>query len=181
METQTASFPITFFYNELSSSEIPVPVQDNPVRSWYQNAELEKNNFTTCFEEIKTEQVLTLEAAWQASARTTEPVLFHPRLSNSLLSFSIKTLSFHKKSVTCNLEIRTATMWAPPGKGCLRPVHHVMNSHCPVLDDRTAPGTSVADLDPNPDPPDPHVFGSLGSRSISQSYGCGSGSESSYH
>ncbi len=32
---------------------------------------------------------------------------------------------------------------------------------------------SVAD--PDPDPPDPHVFGPPGSRSISQKYGSGSG------
>ncbi len=30
--------------------------------------------------------------------------------------------------------------------------------------------------DPNPDPPDPHVFGPPGSRSTSQRYGSGSGS-----
>jgi hypothetical protein len=36
--------------------------------------------------------------------------------------------------------------------------------------------SSVADLDPNPDPPDPHVFGPPGyrSRSITQRYGSGS-------
>jgi hypothetical protein len=43
--------------------------------------------------------------------------------------------------------------------------------------------TSVAD--PNPDPPDPHVFGTPGSGSISQRYGSGfgsvSGSVSFYH
>ncbi len=33
--------------------------------------------------------------------------------------------------------------------------------------------SSVADPDPNPDPPDPHVFGPPGSESISQRYGSG--------
>ncbi len=84
-------------------------MQENPV--WYRHQTiygtlLAKNKFTTRFQEMKTEQVLTLEAAWQPSARTTEPVLFHPRLSNSLLCFSIKTFSFIRKSVTCNLKIR---------------------------------------------------------------------------
>ncbi len=43
------------------------------------------------------------------------------------------------------------------------------------------PKTSV--VDPNPDPPDPHVFGPPGSGSISQRYGSGSGSGSGsfYH
>ncbi len=40
-------------------------------------------------------------------------------------------------------------------------------------------GTSVPD--PNPDPPDPHVFGPPGSGSISQRYGAGAGSGSFYH
>ncbi len=35
---------------------------------------------------------------------------------------------------------------------------------------------SVANPDPNPDPPDPHVLGHPGSGSISQRYGSGSGS-----
>jgi hypothetical protein len=34
---------------------------------------------------------------------------------------------------------------------------------------------------PNPDPPDPHVFGPQGSGSTSQRYGSGSGSGSFYH
>jgi hypothetical protein len=34
---------------------------------------------------------------------------------------------------------------------------------------------SVSLADPNPDPPDPHVFGNPGSGSISQSYGSGYG------
>jgi len=41
------------------------------------------------------------------------------------------------------------------------------------------PPGSVAD--PNPDPPDPRVFGPPGSGSISQRYGPGSGSGFFYH
>jgi hypothetical protein len=41
--------------------------------------------------------------------------------------------------------------------------------------------TSVADPDPNPDPPDPHVFGPPGSRSGSICERYGSGSRSFYH
>jgi hypothetical protein len=41
--------------------------------------------------------------------------------------------------------------------------------------------SSVADPDPNPDPPDPRVFWPPGSRSISQRYGSGYGSGSFYH
>ncbi len=39
--------------------------------------------------------------------------------------------------------------------------------------------SSVAD--PDPDPPDPHVFGPPGSESTTQRYGSGSGSGSFYH
>jgi hypothetical protein len=35
---------------------------------------------------------------------------------------------------------------------------------------------SVADSNPDPDPPDPHVFGPPGSGSISRRFGTGSGS-----
>jgi hypothetical protein len=38
----------------------------------------------------------------------------------------------------------------------------------------TTPIRSVADPDPNPDPPDPHVFGPPRSGSTSQRYGSGS-------
>ncbi len=40
--------------------------------------------------------------------------------------------------------------------------------------------SSVADLDPNPDPPDPHIFGPSGSGSICQRYRYGSGSGSCF-
>ncbi len=47
----------------------------------------------------------------------------------------------------------------------------------------TRKNSSVADPDTNPDPdlPDPHVFGPPGSGSISPRYGSGSGSGSFYH
>ncbi len=57
-----------------------------------------------------------------------------------------------------------------------QPAHLVLRKKC----EKDVTTSRVADPDPNPDPLDPRVFGSSGSRSgsISQRYGSGSGSRS---
>jgi hypothetical protein len=75
-----------------------------------------------------------------------------------------------------------------PGLDSLMSVHGIDEGDVETLESvydilkklcrRPSQESSVAD--PNPDPPDPHVFGPHGSGSISQSYGSGSGSGSFY-
>jgi hypothetical protein len=73
----------------------------------------------------------------------------------------------------------------PPPFHCSPPGYSP--AHCrPCLGENTAffsLTSSVPDSNPNPDPPDPHVFGPPGSGPIGQRYGSGSGSESGsfYH
>ena len=79
----------------------------------------------------------------------------------------------------------SSTVWPTMAGKNLAPNDEAMESTAPMrlvtffrFSNQRNPVASVADQDPNPDPPDPHVFGPPGSGSISQRHVSASGSGS---
>jgi hypothetical protein len=100
-----------------------------------------------------------------------------------LYNFKKTPFSIHhfKNSETRHTGVKSDLGCVCSGGGQRKPVYYVHPEHwkpeAGVLVRKLSQLTSV----PDPDPPDPHVFGTPGSRSTSQRYGSGPGSGSFYH